>query len=310
MLLRDIAILVKGKPYGSKTFAVRGIQPPEDATARDLTFLFNVNQTTRAGAVVAEITIKGKHGILVKDAKRALYNLLKYLDKQQTGWGISSNAEVAAGARCPRQCRIQSFSVIEQKAKIGPGTVIGAHSYVGEGVVLGRSVTIHPHVIIFPGTVIRDHVVIHSNTVIGKPGFGYVKGKRFRRIPHIGGVIIDAFVEIGGNCAIDRATIGSTVIGEGTKIDNLVHIGHNVRIGKNCIIMGQSGIAGSARIGDCVTLCGQVGVSDHVRIGNNAVVYAKSAVFKSIPARRVYSGIPAREHRAVLRALGRLYREP
>jgi UDP-3-O-[3-hydroxymyristoyl] glucosamine N-acyltransferase len=289
---------------------IRNIQPPDEAGIEDLTFLFNAHQTTKAGAVVAAVKVKGKHGIVVKDVKRALYSLLQHLDKQRSEWGISPKAEVASDVRCPRRCRIEPFVVVEQGAGIGQGTVIKAHSYVGEGVVIGRDVTIHPHVIIFPGTVIRDHVVIHGNTVIGKPGFGYVKGKRFRRIPHSGGVIVNAFVEIGGNVAVDRATIGSTIIGEGTKIDNLVHIGHNVRIGKNCIIMGQVGIAGSARIGDNVTLCGQVGVSDHVRIGNNAVVYAKSAVFKSIPARRVYSGIPAREHKAVLRALGRLYREP
>lgn len=292
------------------TFVIRNIQPPDDAGIKDLTFLFNAHQTTKAGAVIAAFKVKGKNGIIVKDAKRSLYSLLQHLDKQRSRWGISPKAEIASDVRCPRRCRIDPFVVIEQGTGIGQGTVISAQSYVGEGVVIGRNVMIHPHVIIFPGTMIRDHVTIHSNTVIGKPGFGYIKGKRFRRIPHIGGVIINAFVEIGGNVAIDRATIGSTIIGEGTKIDNLVHIGHNVKIGKNCIIMGQVGIAGSARIGDRVTLCGQVGVSDHVRIGNNAVVYAKSAVFKSIPARRVYSGIPAREHRAVLRALGRLYREP
>jgi UDP-3-O-[3-hydroxymyristoyl] glucosamine N-acyltransferase len=151
--------------------------------------------------------------------------------------------------------------------------------------------------------------MINSSAVIGKEGFGYVRRKRYEKIPHIGGVIIESFVEIGSGVTIDRGTIGDTVIGEGTKLDNQVHVAHNVKIGKNCIIMGQTGIAGSSRIGDNVILCGQVGISDHLQIENDVIVYAKSGVFKSLNQGKKYSGNPAREHDAVLRAMARLYRK-
>jgi len=308
VLLRDIASLVGGKCYGGKTFNVSEIQPPEDATSHDLTFLFNPQQKTGAGAVIAKQRITKKPCIVVSDAKQALYALLKHMNEQRSEWGLSSQTDIASTVQLPSHCCVESFVVIKQGVVIGQGAVIGAHSYIGEGVTIGSNVTIAPHVSILPGTVIKNHVAIGCNTVIGKQGFGFIKRKRFHRIPHIGGVVVEPFVEIGGSVTIDRATIGKTMIGRGTKIDNLVHIGHNVIIGRNCIIMGQVGIAGSANIGDNVTLCGQVGVSDHVNIGDNVIVYAKSAVFKSIPARRIYSGIPAREHHAVLRALGRLYR--
>jgi UDP-3-O-[3-hydroxymyristoyl] glucosamine N-acyltransferase len=175
-------------------------------------------------------------------------------------------------------------------------------------VVIGAHCEVYPNTTIYKKTKIGDFVVINSNSVIGKEGFGYIKQKRYQRLRHIGGVIVKNFVEIGSNVAIDRATIGNTMIGQGTKIDNLVHIAHNVTVGENCIIMGQTGIAGSTKIGNNVILCGQVGVSDHLKIGDNVTVFAKSAVFKSLPKNKKYSGIPAREHDAVLRAIARLYR--
>jgi UDP-3-O-[3-hydroxymyristoyl] glucosamine N-acyltransferase len=307
--LYDIAEIVKGTPYGAKTFAIHDILPPEDATDRDLTFLFSARQTTNAGAVIASHRVKGKKGIMVSDAKQALYTLLKYLDEQRSSWSVSTQADVASEVHLPFQCSVASFTVIGKGVTVKKRTAIGSHCHIAEGVSIGCDVVLHPHVVLFPGTVVNDHVTIDSHTVIGKQGFGFIKKKRFHRIPHLGGVIVESFVEIGANVTIDRATIGNTVIGRGTKIDNQVHVGHNVKIGRNCILMGQVGIAGSAQIEDNVTLCGQVGISDHVTIGRNVTVYAKSAVFKSIPPQRKYSGIPAREHRAVLRALGRLYRE-
>lgn len=308
MQLREIADVIGGKLYGKKSFSVHDIQPPENATAHDLTFLFTDTQKTNAGAVIAEHRIKGKQCIVIDDARQALYSLLSHLEKEHYEWVVSSQSDVSPDARIASCCSIDSYAVIKQNAVIGQHTVVGAHCYIGEGVIIGADVRISPQAAILPGTVVQNHVVIGCNTVVGTQGFGFIRRKRFHRIPHIGNVLIESFVEIGAHVAIDRATIGKTIIGRGTKIDNLVHIAHNVKIGRNCIIMGQVGIAGSASLGNSVTLCGQVGISDHVTIGDNVVVYAKSAVFKSIPAHHVYSGIPAREHRAVLRALGRLYR--
>ena len=308
MKLSDASRLVQGKVYGKRSFVIRGVSPPEEACASDLTFLFDPEAKTNAGAVVARVKIPKKNGIVVRDPRDALFRLLEHLGSKDITNTRAPSAVIDPDVRLPSRCEVQPFAVIRSGASIGAGTRVGAHAFIDEGVVLGKHCVVSPHVVIHQNTRIGDHVIIGTGAVLGKEGFGYLKKRRYHRFRHIGELVIDAFVDIGAHVTIDRGTIGRTVIGEGTKIDNLVHIAHNVRIGKHCIIMGQCGIAGSARIGDRVVLCGQVGVSDHVSIGNDVVVYAKSAVFKSIPAKKAYSGIPAREHRAVLQALARLYR--
>jgi UDP-3-O-[3-hydroxymyristoyl] glucosamine N-acyltransferase len=307
--LSDVGRLVTGKIYGKRSFTIKAVVPPDEAGASDLTFLFDPETRTRAGAVIARVPVRNKNGIVVQDPKDALFRLLEHLGRRKRKYAIAPSADIDSTVVLPSQCEIEPFAVIRSGVSIGAGTRIGAHAYIGEDVVLGRHCDISPHAVIHQNTRIGDHVMVGSGAVLGKEGFGFVKKKRYRRLRHIGILIIDAFVDIGALVTIDRGTIGSTVIGEGTKIDNLVHIAHNVKIGKHCIIMGQCGIAGSARLGDHVVLCGQVGVADHVCIGDNVVVYAKSAVFKTIPRKKIYSGIPAREHAAVLRALARLYKE-
>jgi UDP-3-O-[3-hydroxymyristoyl] glucosamine N-acyltransferase len=305
--LSEVGRIVKGNIFGRKNLKIKEILPPEDAGAGDLTFLFDPGQKTGAGMIVALKRVKGKSGVLVKNPKHAMFVLLKHLAQGKFKAGVSLRSLIGHNVVLPRRCRIEPFAIIRENVKIGNGTYIGAHCYIGANVIVGRFCTIHPHAVILTGSKIGNYVEVHASTVIGEEGFGFIKNKGYKRIKHIGGVIIDDFVEIGANVTIDRGTIGNTIISRGTKIDNLVQIAHNVKIGRHCILMGQVGIAGSAKIGNNVTLCGQVGVSDHVEIGNNVVVYAKSAVLKSIPSDKQYSGIPAREHRAVLRA--RLYKE-
>lgn len=308
MKLVDIARLVNGSVYGKRSFEIKNIQSPDDAKKSDLTFLFDSSKKTYAGAIIANKKFKGKNGIVVKDPKQAMCLLLKKLAKVTRKKEISTHAIIEKNVSLPKSCIIEPFAIIKSGARIDYGTYIGAYCYIDEGVIIGKNCEVYPDTTIYKNTKIGNFVVINSNTVIGKEGFGYIKKKRYERLRHIGGVIVRDFVEIGGNVTIDKGTIGNTVIGEGTKIDNLVHIAHNVKIGNNCIIMGQSGIAGSTKIGNNVTLCGQVGISDHLTIGDNAIIYAKSAVFKSIPENKQYSGIPAREHAVVLRALSRLYK--
>lgn len=309
MKLSEISEIVKGRIFGRKSMKIREILPPEDAGSSDLTFLFDTQQKTRAGMVVALKRVKGKSGVVVKDPKRAMYVLLKHIAQHKFKAGISLRSLIGHGVVLPRHCRVEPFTIIRENVRIGNSTYIGAHCYIDAHVIIGRFCTIHPHVVILNGSKLGDHVEVHANTVIGNEGFGFIKNKGYKRIRHIGAVVIEDFVEIGANVTIDRGTIGNTVIGMGTKIDNLVQIAHNVKIGQDCILMGQVGIAGSAKLGNNVTLCGQVGVSDHITIGSNTVVYAKSAVLKSIPPNKEYSGIPAREHRAALRALARLYKK-
>jgi UDP-3-O-[3-hydroxymyristoyl] glucosamine N-acyltransferase len=309
MTLAEIGRLVNGSVYGNRKIVIKNIAPPEDAGKGDLTFLLDASYKTRAGSVIANKKIQGKNGVVVKKPRTAMYLLLKKLSVHKQKNEISLNAFIHHTVSLPRSCSIGPFTVVKKNARIGKRTSIGAQCYIDEGVIIGEQCEIMDHTIIYRHSTIGDFVIVGPHTVIGKEGFGYIKRKRYERLRHIGGVVVEQFVEIGGNVTIDRGTIGNTVIKEGTKIDNLVHIGHNARIGKNCILMGQVGIAGSARIGNNVVLCGQVGISDHIEIEDNVIVYAKSAVFKSLSRNKNYSGIPAREHRAVLRALARLYKE-
>jgi UDP-3-O-[3-hydroxymyristoyl] glucosamine N-acyltransferase len=200
---------------------------------------------------------------------------------------------------------VSASALVDPSAILLPFTYIGPEVHIGPGCVIGPNVTIHTR------TEIGARVKIGASSVIGSPGFGYIKNPdgSYRHIPHLGMVVIEDDVEIAAGVCIDRGTVGQTRIGAGSKIDNLVHIAHNVQIGKNCIITGQCGIAGSSVLEDNVTLAGQVGIKDHVRIGEGAVVLAKSAVFKDIEPGAVVSGVPARPHRLTLRAQARFFKD-
>lgn len=205
---------------------------------------------------------------------------------------------------------IPEFCYISTTAKIGKAVRLSPFVYIGKNVTVGSETYIYPNVTILDEVVIGKRVVIGPGSVIGLEGFGYEKtGEVYKRILHKGKVVIEDDVEIGANVTIARAKKAETRIGSGTKIDCLVHIGHNVIIGKNCIIIAQVGIGGSAKLGNSVTLAGQVGIKDHVEIGDNSIVYAKSALFKSIPPNSKYSGIPARPHHQVLKLWGKIFKE-
>jgi UDP-3-O-[3-hydroxymyristoyl] glucosamine N-acyltransferase len=308
MKLSEIAKIVRGNPYGRKDFRVQSIQPPETAGREDLTFLFQPGLRTRAGAVIAAFPVPGKSGVVVKTPRMAMYRLLKKISAPAVPVAVSDRAVIEEKAVIGRSSRIEPFAVIKSGARIGHHADFGAHCYVDAEVRIGNYFTLGPNSVILGDVTIGNFVEIGANCVVGKPGFGYIKLQRYERLPHVGGVRIRDHVEIGGNVAIDRGTVGDTVIGAGTKIDNLVHIGHNVRLGRNCLIMGQVGIAGSTVCGDNVVLCGQVGLADHIRVGDRAVIFAKSGVFKSVPANAVWSGIPARDHQTVLKTLARIYK--
>jgi UDP-3-O-[3-hydroxymyristoyl] glucosamine N-acyltransferase len=200
---------------------------------------------------------------------------------------------------------------VSDSALVDPSSVLLPFTYVGAGVHIDPDCLIGPNVTIHARSQIGARVKIGAGSVIGSEGFGYVKNPdgSYKHVPHLGRVIIEDDVDIGAGVCIDRGTVGRTQIGQGTKIDNLVHIAHNVLVGRNCIITGQCGIAGSSILEDNVTLAGQVGVKDHVHIGEGGVVLAKSAVFKDIESGAVVSGIPARPHLLSLRAQARLFRD-
>lgn len=199
---------------------------------------------------------------------------------------------------------ISPLAFIRATATLGRNVAVAPFVYVGERVRIGAGTVIEPNVTILNDCEIGKRVRVWPGTVIGVEGFGYERRRgKLRHIPHRGRVVIEDDVDIGANCTIARAKKDVTRIGAGTKIDALVHVAHNVVIGRNCIIIAQTGIAGSTRLGTNVTLAGQVGIKDHVTIGDNSIIYAKSALYRSIPAGSRYSGIPARPHLENLKRL-------
>lgn len=228
--------------------------------------------------------------------------------------GIHPSAVVEEGARVAASASVQASAVVEAGAVVGERSVIGAGAFVGRGAKIGCDCLLHPNAVVREDCVLGDRVILHSGSVIGSDGFGYdTRGGRHHKIPQIGNVVVENDVEVGANTTVDRARFGRTVIGEGTKIDNLVMIAHNVVIGKHCIICAQVGIAGSAEIGNYVILAGQAGIVGHIRIGDGAIIGAQSGVSNDIEPKAQVVGSPPRPggtwKRTVVRIdrLGELY---
>jgi len=248
------------------------------------------------GTVAARVVVERPHEAML----RVLPRLFTPADRTP---GIDSTARIGRGAELGEGVEIGPFVVIGAGARIGDRVRLDAHVVVGGGVTIGDDSHLYPHVSTYPGTVIGRRVHVHAGARLGNDGFGYVWGEgAHRKIPHVGRCIIEDDVEIGANTTIDRGSIDDTVVGAGTKIDNLVMIAHNVRIGRLCLIVAQAGISGSSHLGDGCVIGGQVGISGHVDIGAGARLGAQAGVFGDIPAGQTWSGYPARPHREALRA--------
>lgn len=244
--------------------------------------------------------------LLVDDADRAMVRVLEMLAPQvlATPPGVHPDATVSASARLGAGVAVGPRAVIGHDSAVGEGTVLGAGVVIGRGVTIGRRCVLHPGVVVQDRCVIGDSCIIHPNATIGGDGFGYAAsedGRGVLKIPHIGTVRIGDHVEIGAGTTIDRAKFGATTVGSGTKIDNLVQVGHNCVIGRGCIICGQCGLSGSVTLGDGVQLGGGVGVADHARLGDGARVAASSGVLSDIPAGETWGGTPAVPLRDALR---------
>lgn len=306
--LEKIAKLVNGKIIaGDKNILVSQIAPIEEAKKGDITFIFDKKglkkiSTTQisASCIILPEDIKtiSIPKIIVENPKLAFAKLLDVFYPSTTPpQGIHSTAIIGKDIEIGKNVSIGAYCVILDRVKIDDNVIIYPSTFIGNDVVIGKNSIIYPQVVIYEKVKIDNNVIIHSGSIIGSDGFGYVKadGKHYK-IPQKGNVIIEDEVEIGSCVTIDRATIGATIIGKGTKIDNLVQIGHNVKIGKNCIIVSQVGISGSVTIEDNVILAGQVGVRDHVVIKENTTVAARGVVIKDIGPNLVVSGFPARPH--------------
>ena len=315
-----IAALVSGELIGDGKTTVSGVAPLDRAGAGHLSILSSgkyapMMATTKAGVVLVDPEFRDAAGaprarIIVKQPFEKLLSLLPRLyPPESLAPGVAATARIARGASLGHGISIGEYAIIGSNAKLGEGVVIGPHSVVGDHVSIGDNARLGPGVTIYSGATLGARTMIHSGARIGCDGFGYVfRDGAHQKIPHVGRCIIGDDVEIGANTTIDRGSIDDTVIGKGTKIDNLVHVAHNVRIGEKCLLMAQVGIAGSVIVGDGAILAGQAGISGHVSIGAGARVAAQAGVFGDIPAGESWSGYPARPHRESLRASAALFK--
>ena len=213
--------------------------------------------------------------------------------------GVSPDARLGEAVRLGRDVSVGAFAIVGDRCHLGDRVVVGAGCVIGENCILGAETRLHPRVVLYPRTRIGARCLVHSGAVLGADGFGFAtRDGVHRKIPQVGGVVLEDDVEVGANTTIDRGAIGDTVVGAGTKIDDLVMLAHGVRVGPGGLLAAQVGIAGSAHLGSRVTMAGQSGSAGHIRLGDGVVVAAKTAVFDDVPSGAFVAGIPATDHRA------------
>jgi len=309
--LGEIAKIVDGELKGDPDIVITGISGIKEAKEGDITFLanpkyFSLMKSTKASAVITsqEIDFSSKPIIKTENPSLAfakVVNLFSPPDVHHPS-GIHPTAIISHSAKLGKNVAVGAYTIIEDEVEIGDGSIIYGSCYIGYKTKIGKNCLIYPGVSIREKIEIGNRVIIHSGTVIGSDGFGFamVKGVR-EKIPQVGTVVIGDDVEIGANVTIDRARFDKTIIGRGTKIDNLVQIAHNVVIGENCVIVAQVGISGSTTLGKGVILAGQAGVVGHIHIGDGAIVAAQAGVTKSVPPNTKVSGYPAKPHNVAKR---------
>lgn len=325
LTIRELATRIDAKLIGARTGdqnAIVAVQPIAAAGAEDVTFVADAKRSTavavvncRAAAVIVAEPIEGldKPQLVVSNVNAALIEALNCFAPVLTppAEGVAPSAHVGANVRLGKSVSIGPHAVIENNVEIGDGTVIGSGCAVGENSRIGAHCRLDSHAVVYHNCVLGNHVVIQANSSIGAVGFGYsfIDGAH-RLVPHNGGVIIEDFVEIGANTCVDRAKFGNTIVGAGTKIDNLVQIAHNVVIGKCCLIAAQTGVAGSCRIGDGVVLAGQVGLADNIEVGAGTMVGAQAGVMSTVGPGLKLAWTPAIDVREATRAIAHVLRLP
>lgn len=315
-----VAAQLGGTLIGDGSVTIDGIAPLDRAEPHQLSFLSHPRYvhwftTSRAGAVLLSPDLAQTPGtpstrIIVAKPVDAMVSLLaRFHRREPRAVGVHPSAVVGRGVHVGAGVTIDPFVVIGDGATIGDGSWLSAHAVVGAGSVLGRDVRLHAHAVVYPFTELGDRVTLHAGASVGREGFGFVpQAGGVVRIPHAGRCILEHDVEVGANSCVDRGSVDDTIIGAGTKIDNLVQIAHNVRVGRGCFFASHAGIAGSTRIGDGVQVGGQAGVGGHVTIGTGANLAGGASVIGNVPAGETWSGYPARPHREHLRASAALAR--
>ncbi len=298
----QIAEQLRGEIVGDGAVSLTGFAPADRARAGDLTFAENEDYFARAQASAASAVLvptrfgaSNKTLICVPNARVAFARVLPlFFPPAVLPAGVHPSAVVAPSAQIDPTVHVGPHCVIGEGVRIGARTALRGGNHIGAGACLGEDVCLYPNVVVYHQAQIGNRVAIHAGSVVGADGYGYVLDEgRHRKVLQLGNVVIHDDVEIGANVTIDRAALGSTVIGQGTKIDNLVQIGHNVVIGEHCLVVSQVGIAGSTRLGNYCVLAGQVGLAGHLKIGNQVTIAAQSGVMRDIEDGQKVLGSPA-----------------
>jgi UDP-3-O-[3-hydroxymyristoyl] glucosamine N-acyltransferase len=316
-----IAAAVGGTLEGDGAARISGVAPLDRADTTHLTFLASAKYAGLAGErelgvllVTADLAnaAKARARIVVKNPHEAMLPLLPLLYPAPVHTpGVHPSTVLGRGVTLGDEVSIGPGVVLGDGVRVGRATRLDANVVIGDGVEIGAECHVYSGATLYSGTRMADRVRVHAGVRLGSDGFGYVfREGAHAKIPHVGRCIVESDVEIGANTTIDRGSIDDTVVGAGTKIDNLVHVAHNVRIGRLCLLMAQVGIAGSARIEDGCILAGQAGIAGHVTIGRGARVAAQAGAFGSVPAGETWSGYPARPHNEALRAQAAMFKLP
>lgn len=322
LTLDEVAHVVGGRAASGADFRIRTIRPVDEAQADEMGFLATKRyvkylEDSQAGALLVaqdltDFVPESRPHVVVEDPHDALQRLLAHLyPAEPRPAEIHPSAVLGRGVTLEEDVGIGACAVLGDGVHVGSGTRIGAHAVLGDGSRVGRDSTIHPHATLYEDTVVGDRVVVHAGARLGSDGFGYVHADgAHQKIPQVGRCIVGDDVEIGANSCVDRGSIGDTVIGAGVKLDNLVQVAHNVKLGPQSLMAALSGVAGSTRIGERVWMGGQVGVINHLEIGDGAQVAFGSILYSDLDAGETVSGHPARPHREELRSRAHLARLP
>jgi len=301
--LRELAEYVGGRVYGNEDVLIKSASTLGRAEPGDISFLTNRKyekqlRTTRASAVIVgkETPDATVPLLIAEDPYYAFMQIMVLLHghRKHKKVGISSRASIADSAKIGVDCHVHDFATISDDARIGDGCIIYPGAFVGQGVEIGNDSILYANVTIYDGCKLGNRVIVNANSTIGEDGFGYASHEGMHhKIPQIGTVVIEDDVEIGTCCAIERGTLGDTVIGEGSKLGDMVTIGHGTKVGPHCLLVAQVGVAGSTTIGHHCIIGGQVGIVGHITIGNNVTIAAKAGVINNVPDGKVILGAPA-----------------
>jgi UDP-3-O-[3-hydroxymyristoyl] glucosamine N-acyltransferase len=316
MTLFELAERLGGAVIGDGGVEIRGVRPLADAGAEHLSFYHNrrylqAARESRAGAllVASPEGFLGRNLLVVKEPYAALAEVLGVFHPvERPPEGVHPSAVVAAGARIAAGVSVGPHATIGARAVLGERAVVGAGCFVGDDCEVGADTFLHPQVVIEARCRIGARCILHAGVVVGSDGFGFatVKGEH-RKVPQVGIVVVEDDVELGANVCVDRATLGETRVGRGSKVDNLVQIAHNVQVGEHCLLVAQSGVSGSTELGHHVVMAGQSGAVGHIHIAERTVVTAKTGVTEDTAPGSMVSGFPSRPHREWLKAMAYLY---